>query len=325
MIRATVKGADYILTIGYSDKNSTKLKKHLCKINLRDVRMYNKPALGIFLMILGMLTFPVGDAAAKYLSSEYSSITLSAIRFLVGAVILVPLALFQINWKKGDIRLDKTMLVEQLVRSLLIIGATVLFIEAISKLPLADAVGAYLIGPIVATLLAIVILKEQLNWRKSIALFLGFTGALIIVQPGYSMHIGFVYALLAGACYGAFLVAIKGSRRMISPLASVAIQTSIGAMLLIPFCIAGIIAIDWSDAGLFAIMGLCSAIANILTIMALKFASASLLSPLVYVEIVGATLLGYFVFRNMPSAFTIIGIVIIVVSGLLLLERRKAD
>lgn len=276
-------------------------------------------------MILGMLTFPIGDTAAKYLSTDYSGITLATIRFLVGAVVLVPFALFQSNGVEIRSKLDKVLLIEQLVRSLLIIGATVLFIEGIARLPLADAIGAYLIGPLVATLLAFLLLGEAINRHKVIALFLGLIGALIIVKPGYSMHIGFVFALLAGTCYGAFLVAIKGSRRTISPYSSVAIQTAVGTVLLIPFSISGVISIDWSDWWLFAIMGLCSAVANILTIIALKYASASLLSPLVYVEIIGATILGYLVFGTIPSPITAIGIGIIALSGFLLIERGKSN
>lgn len=276
-------------------------------------------------MILGMLTFPVGDTAAKYLSTDYSSITLATIRFFVGAVILVPYALSQSSVAKIGSKLDKVMLIEQLVRALLIIGATVLFIEGIARLPLADAIGAYLIGPLIATLLAFLVLKEDLSKRKVIALLLGFFGALVIVKPGYSMHIGFVYALLAGACYGAFLVAIKGSRRSISSYASVAIQTAVGTLLLIPFSVSGILKIDWSDWWLFAIMGLCSAVANILTIIALRYAAASLLSPLVYVEVVGATILGYLVFGNIPTLVTAGGIGVIAFSGCLLIERRSSN
>lgn len=287
--------------------------------------MNNRPALGAFLMILGMLTFPIGDTAAKYLSADYSGITLATIRFFVGAVVLVPFALFQSNGVEIRSKLDKVLLIEQLVRSLLIIGATVLFIEGIARLPLADAIGAYLVGPLVATLLAFLLLGEAINRHKVIALFLGLIGALIIVKPGYSMHIGFVFALLAGTCYGAFLVAIKGSRRTISPYSSVAIQTAVGTVLLIPFSISGVISIDWSDWWLFAIMGLCSAVANILTIIALKYASASLLSPLVYVEIVGATILGYLVFGTIPTPITAIGIGIIALSGFLLIDRGKSN
>lgn len=285
----------------------------------------NRPAFGAFLMILGMLTFPIGDTAAKYLSTDYSGTTLAAIRFLVGAVVLVPFALFQSRGVEIRSKLDKVLLTEQLVRSLLIIGATVLFIEGITRLPLADAIGAYLIGPLVATLLAFLILGERINRHKVIALFLGFTGALIIVKPGYSMHIGFVFALLAGACYGAFLVAVKGSRRSISPYSSVAIQTAVGSILLIPFSISGVLQIDWSDWWLFAIMGLCSAVANILTIVALKYASTSLLSPLVYIEIVGATILGYLVFGCIPSPMTAVGIGIVALSGFLLIESGNSN
>lgn len=282
-------------------------------------RLKNKTIFGIVLMVAGMLTFPIGDAAAKVLSNNYSALGLTWVRFLVGAITLLPLTILLPN---TGFAVDRQLLQEQSIRALLIVAATILFIFAITELPLADAVGAYLIGPIAATALAVVILKETLSARKLAALLIGFAGAMVIVKPGISMQIGFIYALAAGVCFGGYLVAIRASKRKVHPFASVAFQTSVGAILLAPFSIHVFSDIKIEDWWLFVLMGMGSVVANILTILALSYAPAALLAPLVYLEVVGATILGYMVFSDIPTTVTVVGIVLIVLAGLLLIERN---
>lgn len=286
----------------------------------RNYYLIIRTVLGIMFMVGGMLTFPMGDTAAKLLSEKYSATGLKLIRFLVGAATLIPITMILPN---TGFSLERQLLVEQTVRALLIVAATILFMLAISELPLADAIGAYLVGPIVAAALSIAFLRETLSIKKLAALFIGFSGAMVIVKPGFSMEIGFVYALGAGICLGGFLVAIRASKRNIHPFASVAFQTSVGVVLLAPFSYHVISEIRLEDWWLFALMGMCSALANILTILALTYAPVAVLAPLVYVEVVGATILGYLVFNDIPTTFTISGIMLIVLAGLLLLQSKN--
>jgi drug/metabolite transporter (DMT)-like permease len=78
----------------------------------------------------------------------------------------------------------------------------------------------------------------------------------------------------------------------------------------------------WNDLLFFAGLGLFSAVSHILSIIAFRHASASTLAPLVYLELIGAVLVGYLAFREIPDIATVVGAGLIVLAGLFLLPRQ---
>ncbi len=78
-----------------------------------------------------------------------------------------------------------------------------------------------------------------------------------------------------------------------------------------------------SDLIFFADLAVFSAIGHGLSIVAFRLADASTLAPLVYIELIGATLIGYFVFRDVPDAATLAGAGLIIAGGLVLVERSR--
>jgi drug/metabolite transporter (DMT)-like permease len=289
--------------------------------SVQDEKTKDRPFLGAVLMIAAMLTLPLADAATKYLSATYSPIALSWARFFTGAVALLPLAAYVL---RRGVRVNRAVVAQQTLRAVLIVAAMTLFFAAISRIPLADAVGAHFIGPVVATVLAVLLLREVFSKRKLVALLLGFTGAMVVVQPGPSMNIGFLFALGAGFCYGSFLVATRLAAKSIHPLAAVTYQFCFGALVLAPFAWGEMWHVRTEELWLLVVMGLGSAIANLLTIFAMRLAPAALVAPLVYVELIGATLLGYLVFGDFPTILSWVGIVVIMLAGLLLIESGNS-
>lgn len=280
----------------------------------------NRPLLGAVMMIGGALAFPVGDAAAKHLAEAgISPLWLSWARIATGGLLLWPFLLRA--YFRGHVisRLD---LLEQSIRALLIALATVLFISALAYVPLADVVGAYSAAPIVAAILAVLVLKEPFSNRKMAAVLIGFIGMMLIIRPSVTMNIGYLQAMGAGFCMGAFVVATRWAKTDLPPMAVLALQTGIGMTMLLPFAWPYMGAFEWAIMPYVLVMGGASAVANYLTIRALRFAPAGLLAPLIYVEIIGAVALGYWLFGDLPSLYTWLGIGIIVAAGLLLVERK---
>ena len=108
--------------------------------------------LGLLFMIAGMALIPVADAAGKYLTgiAPYAPATQAWIRFAVGAVLLFPMAAFW--WR--ETRFDRFFFVSQFVRGALLTGTISFILAAVARIPMADAFGAFFIGPAVSTLLA---------------------------------------------------------------------------------------------------------------------------------------------------------------------------
>ena len=270
-------------------------------------------------MIVAMMVIPLVDGIAKYLSGSYSPLYISWTRYFVGALIAFPVTLI-IHKREA---LPKGQYLSQSARTIFLVGAMTCYFLAIARIPLADAIGAYFVAPIIATILSAIVLKESLNKRKVIAVVMGFVGALVIIQPGASVDIGMIYALIAGFLFACYVVATRKAATSSSPLATLNFQYLLGALLLLPFAISEWTIPDTDTLWLIGLMGLLSIVSHLLSITAFRFAQASTLSPLVYVELISTTLVGYIFFADFPTLLTWIGIAIIVASGLILIERSK--
>jgi drug/metabolite transporter (DMT)-like permease len=200
--------------------------------------------------------------------------------------------------------------------------AMTLYFLSIARIPLATAVSAFFVGPIIAVVLALIFLKERMTIWKAVSLALGVAGSMIILQPGGSTHPGIFLALGAGVCFAFYLIITRQAALESDPIKTLGFQCVIGMVLLTPQAI-----FSWSKPSLndlifFAGMGLFSAISHILSIVAFRFADASTLAPLVYVELIGAALIGYFAFKEVPGVSTLIGAGFIVAGGFLLLRHQ---
>jgi drug/metabolite transporter (DMT)-like permease len=173
--------------------------------------------------------------------------------------------------------------------------------------------------------LSVLILKERLTSWKLVSLALGFAGSLVILRPGASVEPGILLALAAGVAFAFYLVATRRAAQSSDPVKTLAFQCVVGAVLLTPQAVATWSTPAWNDLVFFAGLGLFSAISHMLSIAAFRVADASTLAPLVYIELPGATLIGYLAFGEVPGVTTIVGAALIVAAGLILIRRTPQD
>ena len=275
-------------------------------------------------MVIAMLIIPVSDGIVKLLSDGHDILFLNWARFFIGAVIFVPFAI-RIHRRCQTQRQEFLSLS---IRTLLHVCAVSLYFMAIARIPLADAIGAYFVAPIAAILFAALLLDEKITALHIVALAAGFLGTILIVQPGTSTSIGMVYAVAAGVVFGLFLALTRKAGLTIDPIVTLGFQCGVGAILLLPFGLVLASPIGWTDGGLLILCGAIWAIGHYTIILAFKFASTSVLAPVVYVEIIGAAVVGYWIFGDVPNTLASIGIAIVIVAGLFAQYtqgRRKTD
>jgi drug/metabolite transporter (DMT)-like permease len=274
---------------------------------------------GILLMTCAMLSIPIVDGLAKYLSSSYSPLFLGWARYAVAALIVLPVAVL----RSGSGRVFPSEgLVSHVLRTLFLVISMTLYFLALARIPLATAISAFFIGPIAAVVLSVFVLKERITRLKIASLGLGFIGALVILRPGTQINPGILLAFAAGLCFSIYLVVTRLAAQRSDPVSTLAFQCVVGALLLTPQAIATWAMPQWSDFGFFIALGMISAFSHLLSIAAFRFAEASILAPLVYLELVGATLIGFYAFGDLPDAYTAVGAGLIIAAGLILLKRR---
>ncbi|MFT5043684.1 MAG: drug/metabolite transporter (DMT)-like permease [Porticoccaceae bacterium] len=284
--------------------------------------MTNKPLfVGIACMAIGMALIPVGDAIGRTIvrGSEHSPMFVAWSRFMIGAAIVLPLAL----WMKVVRRYPAAFYYKQAVRGAFIAGTITLIITAVSKSPIADVFGAFFIGPALSVVFSSLLLHEKATKRDWFAVIVGFVGVLMVVQPSTAIGPGIPWALAAGVCYGAFLTSTRWAAGSAPPVAQLLVQFLFGCLFLLPFGIAEFLRIGLQMPHLLLFSALTSGVANLVSIIAIGLAPTALLAPVVYFQIVSATFIGLVFFKDPINAMTMAGLVLIMSTGVLRLPSRS--
>jgi drug/metabolite transporter (DMT)-like permease len=274
-------------------------------------------------MVLAMLLVPLLDACAKLLSRDYPVIEITWARFMFHFLWLLPLVHWQrLPWWK----IPSTPGI-QIVRSLFLTCATLLFFLAIKDNPIPNALALLFISPLVVTLMAPLVLGERLDGRRAGAAVVGFMGILVVLRPtSDTFQPSVLFALAAGISYAFYLMATRRLANRSAPLLTL-FYTAIAGLILLSVMVPAVwITPDAKGWGLMALMGLFAAAGHYMIIRACEYASASVLSPFNYTEIIGATAVSYLLFGYFPDATAWLGIAIISLSGIYvsMLEYRSS-
>jgi len=264
----------------------------------------------VLMVVSAMVLIISGDAAAKVLGQNgFDPVFVAWTRFALAAVIVAPFAGLQ----RGDLRLAMDW--RLVLRSLLIVGGITCILTALKTEPMANVFGGFFVGPIVAYTLSAFLLKEVVTWRRTALLGLSFIGVLIVVRPGFGMSAGMGFAVLAGCLHGSYLVATRWLAGGFRPRFLLLSQLVIGAILIAPFAIGPVPEITVSLAVLILISAMGSAIGNLLLVLVNRTTPANVIAPLIYSQLIVATVLGVAIFGEWPDGFTLLGLAVIALAG----------
>lgn len=260
-----------------------------------------------------------GDTAGKLLTSGGTAPFFVAwSRFALAAAVIVPFCgLTRDEWR----RLIDWRIV---LRSMLIAGGICSILTALRTEPIANVFGAFFIGPIVSWLLAAAFLGERVSWSRFGLLIVGFIGVLMVVQPGAGAGPGILFGLMAGCFYGCYLAATRWLAGQFRPRFLLASQLLVGTVILAPPGLASLpAAVDLRLTVLVVVSALASAIGNYLLVLVNRTTPASVVAPLIYVQLIAAVFMGIVVFGDFPDLLALAGLATILASGLggLLLAR----
>lgn len=279
------------------------------------------PIKAIAMMVTASLVLTMNDAIAKWLTAYYPIGQLMAVR---GAMVVVLI----LAWVLARRRPDLLRVVNwrgQLIRGVLMAVATFLFITSLKLMPIADAIAITFAGPIFATMLAALILKEPVGWRRWTAIGVGFAGVLIMVRPTPELFRWVALIPVLAAFLGAFrdIITRTMSTGGESTEATVLISTVIVALaglLSLPW---GWQPITWPHLGLLALSTLLFSVAQSCMIEAFRWGEVGLVGPFKYSALVWAVLLGAFVWGDLPGPWTVAGAALLVASGLYIWYRES--
>ena len=272
-------------------------------------------------MAFAMAVIPMIDVFAKFLGQQGLPIPqLVWARFFFGAVFTLPFA-----WgvEKASI-LRPTHPMHQSARAALLIFGTCFFFWALKYLPIADTLAIYFIQPILVTALSPFILKEKVGPHRWACVFFGFIGVLIIIRPGFQeFNIGMLFAICAGLCSAFYLLLTRSLTGSVNAMVTTFQTSAIGAVVLslaMPAMWTPPDVTQWLmlvGIGFFAIVG------HYFITLAYDMGEASLISPLGYLEMVTAVLLGWYFFDNFPDRWTLLGVTILIACAIYISVRER--
>ena len=168
-------------------------------------------------------------------------------------------------------------------------AAMTALIAALGMVPMAKAVGGFLIAPIVSGLLGILVWREPPTAPRLAGSAISFIGAAILLRPEAGFEPGCLFALLGGALLGTYLAATRGARSRTDALSTLAVQSLLGAALLAPFAFAGGLPALTPGLAVGALaLGGISAACHFLTVAAYQRADATVLAPFLYFNLLTA-------------------------------------
>jgi len=273
------------------------------------------------LMSLAMLGFVLNDTIAKTLAGTMNVGQFIAIRGVFASIIIAALVVMMGKWHDMPKSLSRPVL----TRTVFDVISTFLFILGLFHMPLPNITAILQAVPLVVTLMAAAFLGEAVGWKRLSAILAGFAGVLMIVKPGGE---GFnTYTLLAIACV--FTVAIRDlvTRKLDSSTPSIivafanAVCVMIGGVIWMAFD--GVEPVSTENLARIALGSVFLVAGYLLTVISLRDTEVAYTAPFRYTLIVYALILGYVVFGDVPDAWSLAGIVLIVGSGLFTLYREQ--
>lgn len=278
---------------------------------------------GALWMITAMAAFAVEDSLLKTVSQ-----TLHVGQILISFGIGGALAFAIIARLNGDALYTPAVLSRPMVlRAIFEMLGRLFFLVAIAVIPLSSATVIMQATPIIVVAGAALIFRERVGWRRWLAIFIGLTGVLVILQPGTD---GFSAMSILAVCG---MLGFAG-RDLTSRAAPASLSTPILGMYgFFSVIMAGIVYSFWLRApfvrpdavtsGLLAAAVLTGLVAYSSLMRAMRTGDVSAVTPFRYVRLVFGIALGFFWFGEEISVAMIIGSSLIVASGLFILWRGK--
>jgi drug/metabolite transporter (DMT)-like permease len=273
--------------------------------------------IGIALVTLTTLLFAALDTCAKWLVLSLPVLQVVWLRFVTHVVITS--VLLAPRYGRELVRVRSWKL--QGLRAAMLASMTALNFAALQYLQLAETAAMQFSVPLLIALLSAWWLGERLDARRWAAIAVGFGGVLLIIRPGsHAFHPAILLMVVQAFLYASFNIL---TRRLAATesAASLQLMSALGAaVLLAPFGLAQWQwPAGWQSWLLIAACGLCGGLGHFFVAQAHRCASAAVLGPFLYQQIIYMTLGGWLVFGQVPDALVVAGAGVVVASGLYLL------
>jgi len=266
------------------------------------------------------LVLPCVDAMVKLLVADYPVVMVAWVRMGLIAVVLGFVGGSQIGIRV----LRPTGWRLQILRGASAVLGTVMVFLGFRALPLAECLAIVSIAPVLANLFSRFWLDERgdaFSWATALV---SFVGVLVIARPGFGVFaFDAIYPLVGAVGLAGFLTLTRALSHRDDPR----VTAFFGPFVAFLMFSTGM-STNWvspksaTHVALFLGIGLLAAGAQILQTLAYRYGSTHRIAPFSYAALVVSIGVGWFVFRAVPDAWSILGMSIIAAAGLAMVLRK---
>jgi drug/metabolite transporter (DMT)-like permease len=273
-------------------------------------------------MTCAMVLFSCNDAFCKIVLQTWP---VGQVTFVRGVMMAIGYGVALLVWQQPDFW-NVARRPAIIGRSIIDAFATIFSFVAIANMTLANFGAVTLVTPLLLTLLAAVIVKEPVGWRRWLAIAVGLIGGLIVVKPSpadFNPYAGFAFLCAAGAALRDLVTA-----RMNVRATSLMIVFSSAVVVALGGLIWGLVAETWQPWTLKSVGALMLAaaflgIGNFLVVAAFRMAPIASVAPFRYTLMLWSAAAGFLVFGDLPDRWFFVGGALILSAGLYTLHRER--
>lgn len=279
--------------------------------------------LGLMAMAMAVVFFTLIDTSAKWLVTAGLP-ALQVVFARYSGHLILSLVLFLP--REGLVILRSNAPKRQALRALFLLVGTALNFIALKYLPITVTTTIMFAGPIVVTLLAIPILGERVGIHRIVAVCVGFFGVVVVMQPwGTGFHPAMFLNVASMTSAAMYFVMTRMLAGIESNATSQIWVSGIATLCLIPLVVT-----DWTwptahvDWAFFVLIGIFGGTGHILVTAAHRMADASILAPVIYIQLFLAAFAGIIFFNTWPTIWTLGGGLIIICAGIYIWHRERS-
>ncbi|MBU2533915.1 MAG: DMT family transporter [Alphaproteobacteria bacterium] len=265
------------------------------------------------------MMFTSMHAAIRHVTAEVEPLQAAFFRSAFGALIFLP-TIFRNGF--GFLRTERLGM--HILRAFLNAVSMFLFFTGLAVTQLSKVTALSFTSPLFMAVLSVIILGERMRIRRWTATLLGFVGMLVIVRPGFiELDAGSIMIIASSAIWAVTMIVIKMLLRTETSLS----VTGYASIFVSLFALGPAIYV-WQNPSFDAWMwmvyiGVVGASAQFLLAEALREADAGAIMPFDFAKLVWASLFGFYLFGEIPDAYTWVGASIIFASGLYIAYREN--
>ncbi|MDA9564491.1 DMT family transporter [Alphaproteobacteria bacterium] len=269
----------------------------------------NQSIIGIMWMVLTTILFVGVTATVRYLEGEVPAPQAAFLRYAIGTLLLTPSLITLIKIKP-----NKPLMSKFLLRGLVHSFGVTLWFYAMSVMPVAEVTAIGFLTYIFVSIGACIFLKEKLHKHRITAVIISFLGALIILRPGFKViESGQLGMLMATVVFTASYLIAKLVSKERSSSEIVAMLSIFTTIFLIPSAIYSWEPISIEALLILAFTALIATIGHITMTQAIKAAPMVVTQPILFLQLVWASMVGLFLFDEQFDLYVIIGGTIIMI------------